>query len=137
MKSLKFFLIVFSLSFGYILPAVSASAEVSVEQQEQQKHIHKAPRHHRGMSMAMMKDLNLNDEQKTQWKKLNEKKRAETANLREKINKLHEQEREVNEKYEAEIKKILTAEQIKKYESMLQKRPEKPHSKRMKPKKES
>ena len=57
--------------------------------------------------------------------------------MREQIKKLHQQERQINEKYEAEIKKILTAEQVKKYDSMLQKRKEKQHKKLKKLKKES
>lgn len=137
MKILKIISVVLCLSFCYVLPVMSASSDVSLEQREPLKHLHKAPHHHRGMSMAMMKDLNLNDDQKAQWKKINEQKKAETQILREQIKKLHQQERQINEKYEAEIKKILTAEQVKKYDSMLQKRKEKQHKKLKKLKKES
>lgn len=135
MRILSVLLMALCLSSGYITSSVAADIATPA-QQEVQKHIRKGPRHHRGMSMAMMKDLNLSDAQKAKWKEISEQKKAEIAPLQEQMKTLHEQERKINDKYEAKIKKILNDEQLKKYESMLQKRPEKPHGKRPMPKKD-
>ncbi len=134
MKILSVLLTVLCLSFGYVSPSVAAPSNAPA-QQEMQKHIRKSPRHHRGLSMAMMKELNLSAEQKAKWKEIVEQKIAETAPLRSQIKALHEQTGKIYDKYETKIKKILTEEQLQKYESMLQKRPEKPHGKRPMPKK--
>lgn len=128
MRILSVLLMALCLSSGYITSSVAADIATPA-QQEVQKHFRKGPRHHRGMSMAMMKDLDLSAAQKAKWKEISEQKKAETAGLREQMEKLHEQERKINDKYEAKIKKILDEEQLKKYESMLQKRPERPHNK--------
>ncbi|MBR6355260.1 MAG: hypothetical protein IKR92_00255 [Alphaproteobacteria bacterium] len=131
MKFLSAVLMALCLSLSYI-PTTNAANDIAPAQQEMQKHIRKGPRHHRGMSMAMMKDLNLSDAQKAKWKEISEQKKAETAELRKQIKTLHEQERKINDKYEAKIKKLLNEEQLKKYESMLLQRPEKPHGKHKK-----
>lgn len=132
MKTLQILLLALTFSLGYPLPAMSAPTE-QIPAQAIQK-MTKGPRHHRGMSKAMMKELNLSEKQTTQWNALREKKKAETATLREQIKKLREQEEQINRKYEAEIKKILNDDQAKKYESMLSKRPERPHGKKPHPK---
>ena len=129
MKIFKVLFIVLSLSFGYIIPAFSTPSYVSLEQQDVQKKVRKGPHHHRGMSKAMMNELNLNDKQKAQWQEISAQQKKETAALREQIKKLQKQEHDINKKYEAKIKKILTAEQVKKYESMLPKKMEKPQGK--------
>ena len=123
MKILPILFVALSLSLGYVLPAVSAPTDIPAAQQEPQKRLRPAPRFHRGMSKAMMKDLNLSAEQKAQWKEISAQKNKELRPLREQAKTLHEQERQISEKYEAQIKKILTEEQLKKYESMLPKRP--------------
>lgn len=135
MKILKVVLVILGLSCGYILPAVGAFSDISTAPQEVQKNVRKTLRHHRGMSKAMMNELNLSDKQKAQWQEISAQKKVETDALREQVKKLREQERKLNEKYEAKIKKILTDEQIKKYESMLPKRREKPEGKLQKLKK--
>ena len=75
----------------------------------------------------MMNELDLNDAQKAQWKELVDQKKSETKVLREQRQKLHEQERAINEKYEDKVKKILNQEQLAKYESLLLKRPKHDH----------
>lgn len=131
MKFLSAVLMALSLSLCYV-STTNAADTAAPTQQEMPKHFRKGPHHHRGMSMAMMKDLNLSDAQKAKWKEISEQKKAETAELRKQIKTLHEQERKINDKYEAKIKKLLNEEQLKKYESMLLQRLEKPHGKHKK-----
>ncbi len=119
MKILQILTIIFCLSLGYALPTNAAPDNPARHEIAMQKNLKKGPRHHRAMSKAMMEDLNLSDEQKAQWKKISERRKNEMAPLREQMQKLHEKEQLVNKKYDAEIRKILNAEQIKKYESML------------------
>jgi len=121
MKMLKVMCVALILCCGYVMPAFSASDNPAAAAEVKRGFPRKM--HHRGMSMAMMNELNLTDTQKTQWKELSEQKKAETKALREQLKKLHEQERVVNEKYEAKVKKILDKEQLAKYESLLLKRP--------------
>lgn len=122
MKMFKVLLVVLSLCCGYAMPALSAASD-SVAAAEIKKDVPHRVRHHRGMSGAMMKDLDLNDAQKKQWKELATQKKAEIAPLREQMKKLHEQERQINEKYEAKVKAILNKEQADKYETMLMHKP--------------
>ena len=137
MKILQVLALALCLSLGYASSAVSASSDVPAKVENAKN---AAVRHHRGMSMAMMKDLNLNDEQKKQWKELSEQKKAEIKPLREQIKKLHEQEKEINAKYEAKVKKILTKEQSAVYEEKLLQKPlfgmkkhgKRPHAKKKK-----
>jgi Spy/CpxP family protein refolding chaperone len=126
MKMIKVMLVVFCLCCGYAMPALSASDNPAAAMEVKKGFPHKM-RHHRGLSMSMMKELNLTDAQKAQWKELSEQKKTETRTLREQLKKLHEQERVVNEKYEAKVKKILDQKQLAKYESLLLKRPEHGH----------
>lgn len=124
MKILRIMAAALAVFLGYTLPAVSAPFEAPIRME-----MKKAPRpemhHHHGMSMAMMNDLNLSETQKAKWKALTGQKKSEIEPLRTQINKLQEQERQINQKYEDKIKGILTAEQLKKYESMLIQRREK------------
>jgi Spy/CpxP family protein refolding chaperone len=128
MKILQVLAITLRLSLGYALPASAASADSATEVQK----VMKKPRHHRAMSEAMMKDLNLSDEQKAKWKAISEKKRAEIKPLREQMKNLREQEMKINGKYENEIIKILTPAQAEKYKSMLPQRPERPKARKHK-----
>lgn len=128
MKILQILAITLCLSLGYTLPTSAASADSATEVQK----VMKKPRHHRAMSAAMMKDLNLSAEQKAQWKAISEKKKAEIKPLREQMKKLHEQEMKINSKYENEIIKILTPAQAEKYKSMLPQRPERPKARKHK-----
>lgn len=122
MKILQILAMVLCLSAGYVLPTNAAPDDSAVQMQKTVK----GPRHHRAMSKAMMEDLNLSAEQKAQWKKLSEQKKKEITPLREQMNKLHEQERRINEKYENEVIRILTPAQAEKYKSMLPRKPEMP-----------
>lgn len=124
MKILRILALVLCFSAGYVLPSVAAPADTPAAH-EMHKGI-KGPRHHHGMSKAMMNELNLSDKQKAQWEKLSAQKKAETEALREQMKKLREQEMKINKKYEGEIMKILTPAQAEKYKSMLPQRPEKP-----------
>ncbi|MBR3676921.1 MAG: Spy/CpxP family protein refolding chaperone [Alphaproteobacteria bacterium] len=126
MKMIKVMLVVFCLCCGYAMPAFSASDNPAAAMEVKKGFPHKM-RHHRGLSLSMMKELNLNDAQKAQWKELVDQKNSETKVLREQRQKLHEQERDINEKYEAKVKKILDQEQLAKYESLLLKRPKHGH----------
>ena len=122
MKILQVLSLVLCLSLGYVMPAMSASDEAPAKMEMMRKG-RPEMRRHRAMSMAMMKDLELNDEQKAQWKALSEQKNEEMKPLREQMQKLRKQERKINKKYEEKIKKILTADQIAKYEAMLPQKP--------------
>lgn len=122
MKIFKVILVVFCICCGYTMPALSASDNLATTTEVKKGFPHKM-RHHRGLSLSMMRELNLTDTQKAQWKELSEQKKTESKALREQMKKLHEQERVVNEKYEAKVKKILDKEQLAKYESMLLTRP--------------
>lgn len=128
MKLFKVMLVALALSFGYVAPSISASNDVPARV-EMKKGVRPA-KHHRAMSKAMMEDLNLSDAQKKQWKEITAQKKTEMKPLREQMEKLHKQEQQINKKYEAKIKNILNADQAKKYEQMLPKKPEKPTGKK-------
>ena len=138
MKILQVLAVALCLSIGYAMPAMSASEEAPVNA-ELTKMKHPAMRHHRSMSKAMMKELNLNTEQKSQWDALANQKKKELRPIREQMRKLQEQERKINEKYDDKIKKLLNQEQKSKYKSMLSQKPDAPkkrHGKKQQPKKD-
>lgn len=128
MKILQVMLVALVLSAGYVAPSFSAPSDIPAKA-EMKKGVRPA-KHHREMSKAMMNELNLSESQKKQWKALAEQKKAEMAPLREQMKKLHQQEQQINKKYEAKIRSILNAEQQAKYESMLPKKPAKPEGKK-------
>ena len=128
MKILQVMLVALALTIGYVAPSFSAPADIPAKA-EMKKGVRPA-KHHRSMSEAMMKDLDLSEAQKKQWKEISAQKKAEMAPLRDEMKKLHKQEQQINKKYEAKIRGILNAEQQAKYESMLPKKPAKPEGKK-------
>ncbi len=130
MKILQICAMILCLSLGYVSPTNAAPDDFARHDITAQKNLKKGPRHHRAMSKAMMEDLNLSAEQKAQWEKIAERRKNELAPLREQMQKLREKEQWIDKKYDAEIRKLLNAEQTKKYESMLPQRPPKPEGKR-------
>ncbi len=134
MRILQISALILSFMIAYALPTVAAPADSTPPPHEMHKII-KGPSHHRGTSMAMMKELNLDAKQREQWKVISAQKKAETEPLHAQMNKLREQELLINKKYEAKIKKILTAEQAQKYESLLWQKPENPNRPKPLPKK--
>jgi Spy/CpxP family protein refolding chaperone len=120
---------IFTSALALLLLAGAVQAQENTDKKKEKHDKHqKMAQHHDGMKEA----LNLSADQQARIKAIHEQEKAEGEKLKNSKLTIEEhkaQRKALHEKYQAQVKAVLTAEQIQKMESMRNKMAEKHHEK--------